>query len=160
TQIVGVGGAPCDYGDLQAALDHAYSLASGNPGDPVEVWLTRYNITYYDLSVTLDVPANADITVRGGFSGCFGTYDGVHTPVDGHKGYSANPGPVFPVYGGRGGTATFREVDIGSGTADYGGGIFFNTGGVLRIYDSRIDNNHANYHGGGLYAGNNAYVSI
>ena len=89
TQLVTLGGAPCDYGVLQAALDHAHNLAVATPADPVEVRMTRYNLTFYNIKASLHVPANATITLKGGFSDCTGggdgngTYDGIHTGVDG-----------------------------------------------------------------------------
>jgi predicted outer membrane repeat protein len=152
TTVITVGDDPCDYGTLQSALDAAYTHANNDPGDPVEVWLTRYNITFYDESGYLHVPPGADITLRGGYSDCEGTFDGVHTPIDGHNGYSSATGPVLGITVDSGGAARLGALDLGSGINDFGGGIQFYGDGVLEISDTLINNNTAVNSGGGIYA--------
>lgn len=151
----------CGYADIQSALDDAYTVANGNPSEPVEVWLTR-SIDYADVSASLHVPADATITLRGGFPNCDGsTYDGVHTPINGYGSGSASIGPVFSITVDSGGYAYVKDLDIGSGNnvGHDGGGIYLNAtqgglGGIsggLTFEASKITASQA-ARGGGIFA--------
>src|SRR5262249_55069570 len=125
---VGPSDQACSYHALQPALTAAYNQANAVPAVTVDVRLVHYDpdgavsIVFYDESDSLTVPAGAFIRVLGRYADCAGAYDGVHTAIDGHNGYSSSIGPVLNISVGDGGTAYLQDLDIGSGINDNGAG--------------------------------------
>ena len=160
-------GQPCDFDNIQAALDYANSN-----GDTVnEVRLMYYagtnGVAFYKETDSLTLDAGKQVTITGGYGSCTQlSGDGTRTNIDGHKPYDSGLGSVLSIHAGTGSSVHLRLLNIGGGQTalgDAGGGIYYSGDGILDIAECDVSTSFAGY-GGGIYAegtgGTNAELLI
>jgi hypothetical protein len=145
---VGASGGGCTHGTIQAALDDA----AIRPGFDV-VRITR---TQPYTAQQLIINTAHDLDVDGGYATCASsTPDGTKTVISGAGGAAAS---VFTITGTRPGLIQMHQLRVTGGDRPltgitHGGGINFVGSGELRLIESAIDGNTAQFGGGVRFDG-------
>jgi hypothetical protein len=138
-----VGGDVCDFSTIQPALD----AAASNPGpDTIHVAM---NATYTAQALEIN---NQELTITGGFATC-----GAAAPTPGARtiisGLGGAADSVIEVSGTGVGNLRFENLlirDGDEGGNSGGGGIDFQSRGMLTLSNVIVANNRSGY-GGGIY---------
>lgn len=148
-------GQPCDFDDIQAALNYANSNGDLNNEVRLMYYSGENGVAFYKRADSLTLDAGKSVLITGGYGSCTQlSADSTRTNIDGHKPYDSGLGSVLSIHAGTGSTVQLRQLNIGGGQTalgDAGGGIYYSGDGMLDIADCDVSTSTAGY-GGGIYA--------
>lgn len=146
-KIFWVGAAPCEYQNLQEAVDAARVHVGDADGDIIRVTTASWT------EQAIRINEVEDLIIDGGWhANCSGFQSG-QTIIDGSGGAAA---PVIAIQAPTGVRVTLKNLAIMNGDAtgigtSYGGGVYFAGDGIVHLTDTWVVANRAAY-GGGISA--------